>query len=108
MSDKQISSQIQNEATEKQTEKPKSSTNRLKGSERQKMLINYIKDGTVPEGFYVITTKKGTIQFRKVKETDPEKLIKKYEDKIKKLKEQPKTSEPDTESSESSPKPENN
>ena len=63
------------------------SSARIKGSERQKMLINYVKDGTVPEGFYVITTKKGTIQFRRIKDNSPETQIKKYEEKIKKLKE---------------------
>ena len=59
------------------------SDNRLKGSERQKMLINYVKDGIVPEGFYVKTTKNGMIQFRRIKETNSEALIQKYEEKIK-------------------------
>ena len=59
------------------------SDNRLKGSERQKMLINYIKDGTVPEGFYVKIAKNGMIQFRRIKETNSEALIQKYEEKIK-------------------------
>lgn len=58
----------------------------LKGSERQKMLINYVKEGIVPEGFYVKETKSGMIQFRRIKEKTPDALIKKYEDKIKKLK----------------------
>ena len=57
------------------------SDNRLKGSERQKMLINYVKDGIVPEGFYVKTTKNGMIQFRRIKETNSEALIQKYEEK---------------------------
>ena len=61
------------------------SDNRLKGSERQKMLINYVKDGIVPEGFYVKTTKNGMIQFRRIKETNSEALIQKYEEKIKVL-----------------------
>ena len=64
------------------------SDNRLKGSERQKMLINYVKDGIVPEGFYVKTTKNGMIQFRRIKESNNEVLIQKYEEKIKKLKTQ--------------------
>ena len=58
---------------------------RLKGSERQKMLVDYVKEGTVPEGFYVKISKNGLIQFRKIKQKDPESLIKKYEEKIKKL-----------------------
>ena len=61
---------------------------KLKGSERQKMLIDYVKNGTVPEGFYVITTKKGTIQFRHKKTNDTNSLIQKYEEKIKKLRNQ--------------------
>ena len=64
------------------------SDNRLKGSERQKMLINYVKEGIVPEGFYVKTTKNGMIQFRRIKESNNEVLIQKYEEKIKKLKTQ--------------------
>ena len=64
------------------------SDNRLKGSERQKMLINYVKDGIVPEGFYVKTTKNGMIQFRRIKETNSEALIQKYEEKIKILRAQ--------------------
>lgn len=60
----------------------------LKGSERQKMLIDYIKNGIVPEGFYVLETKSGTIQFRRKKNKDPEYLIEKYENKIKKLREE--------------------
>jgi len=67
--------------------RPKQNSPKLKGSDRQKMLVNYVKDGTVPEGFYVITTKKGTIQFRRKKECDTDKQIQKLEEKIKKLKE---------------------
>jgi len=59
----------------------------LKGSERQKMLINYIKEGIVPEGFYVKEAKNGTIQFRRIKKKDPQSLIEKYEKKIEELKE---------------------
>ena len=51
----------------------------LKGSERQKMLINYIKEGIVPEGFYVKEAKNGTIQFRRIKNKDPKSMIEKYE-----------------------------
>ena len=43
-------------------------TKRIKESERRKMLMNYAKDGTVPEGFYVVKTKKDQIQFRHKKE----------------------------------------
>lgn len=43
-------------------------TKRVKESERRKMLMNYAKDGTVPEGFYVVKTKKDQIQFRHKKE----------------------------------------
>ena len=50
------------------------------------MLIDYIKDGTIPEGFYVKTTKNGMIQFRRIKENNKDSLIQKYEEKIKKLK----------------------
>jgi hypothetical protein len=59
----------------------------LKGSERQKMLINYIKEGIVPEGFYVKEAKNGTIQFRRIKNKDPKSMIEKYEKKIEELKE---------------------
>ena len=61
-------------------------TTKLKGSDRQKMLIEYVKNGTVPDGFYVITTKKGLIQFRRKKDNDVEKQIQKLEEKIKELK----------------------
>ena len=44
-----------------------SRTNRVKDSERQRMLINYLKDGTVPEGFYVLKTKDNRLQFRRIK-----------------------------------------
>ncbi|MGI6156065.1 MAG: hypothetical protein ACOYEB_09080 [Enterococcus lemanii] len=59
----------------------------LKGSERQKMLINYIKEGIVPEGFYVKHTKNGTIQFRRIKKKDTQSMIEKYEKKLEELKE---------------------
>ncbi len=41
---------------------------RLKESVRQKMLIDYAKNGTVPENYYIKTMKDGRIQFRRVKE----------------------------------------
>jgi len=59
----------------------------LKGSERQKMLINYVKEGIVPEGFYVKHTKNGTIQFRRIKKKDTQSMIEKYEKKLEELKE---------------------
>ena len=60
---------------------------RLKNSERQKMLIEYVRNGVVPEGFYVKHCKNGTIQFRRVKNDNPEALIERYEEKIRKLRE---------------------
>lgn len=63
---------------------------KLKGSERQRMLIDYIKNGTVPDGFYVLNSKTG-IQFRRIKNKDPASLIKKYEKKIEVLKSESNT-----------------
>ena len=36
---------------------------RIKDSQRQKMLIDYVKNGIVPDGFYVKTMKDGRVQF---------------------------------------------
>ena len=41
---------------------------RIKDSQRQKMLIDYVKNGIVPDGFYVKTMKDGRVQFRRVKQ----------------------------------------
>ncbi|NLL66115.1 MAG: hypothetical protein GX236_00250, partial [Clostridiaceae bacterium] len=50
------------------------------------MLINYVKEGIVPEGFYVKHTKNGTIQFRRIKKKDTQSMIEKYEKKLEELK----------------------
>ena len=42
-------------------------TGKIKASQRTKMLLDYVKTGIVPEGFYVITDKNNRIQFRKIK-----------------------------------------
>ena len=53
---------------------------RIKDSERQKMLIDYVKTGYVPDGFYVKQMKDGRIQFRRVKKpADKEILLHKIE-----------------------------
>lgn len=41
---------------------------RIKDSERQKMLVNYVKEGIIPDGFYVKVMKDGRIQFRRIKQ----------------------------------------
>ena len=43
-------------------------TGKIKASQRTKMLLDYVKTGIVPEGFYVITDKNDRIQFRKIKQ----------------------------------------
>ena len=43
-------------------------TGKIKASQRTKMLLDYVKTGIVPEGFYVITDKNNRIQFRKIKQ----------------------------------------
>ena len=40
---------------------------RIKESERQRMLMDYVRDGTIPEGFYVKKMKDDRIQFRRIK-----------------------------------------
>lgn len=59
---------------------------------KTKMLMDYVKSGIVPEGFYVITDKKDRIQFRKIKQPLTEEAIKqkiiKLEEKIEALKAQ--------------------
>lgn len=42
-------------------------SSRLKEGKRQQMLMDYVKKGDVPEGFYVKNAKDGRIQFRKIK-----------------------------------------
>ena len=61
---------------------------KLKASERQKFLVNYLKDKSVPEGYYVKQTKNGVIQFRRIKQNDTLLKIQKLEEKLKLLKEQ--------------------
>ena len=67
-------------------------TGKIKASQRTKMLLDYVKTGIVPEGFYVITDKNNRIQFRKIKQPlDVEGIkqkILKLEAKIKELKSQ--------------------
>lgn len=62
---------------------------RIKDSIKQKWLVDYIKSGAVPEGYYVKETKNNTIQFRRIKQPptndDIEKKIKRLEAKIKQL-----------------------
>ena len=50
-----------------QPSKPK----RLSATQKQRMLVDYLKDGSVPEGFYVHVQKNGIIQFRRKKEKKP-------------------------------------
>ena len=45
-------------------------TNRIKESERRIMLMDYARDGTIPDGFYVVKTKKNQIQFRHQKASE--------------------------------------
>ena len=64
---------------------------RIKESERQIMLMNYLNDKTVPEGFYVKTMADGRIQFRRIKPTltkeeETKRKIEMYEKKIQELK----------------------
>lgn len=67
-------------------------TGKIKNKEKTKMLIDYVKTGTIPEGFYVIKDKNENIQFRRLKNpTDPESIKQKIiclENKIKELKSQ--------------------
>ena len=44
---------------------------RLSATEKQRMLVDYLKDGTVPEGFYVHKQKNGIIQFRHIRQPKP-------------------------------------
>lgn len=70
---------------------------RLKNSERQKMLVDYVKNDIVPEGFYVKIMKNGNIQFRRVKQElnneDINRKINFYETKINELKSKIKNEE---------------
>ena len=79
-------------------------TGKIKASQRTKMLLDYVKTGIVPEGFYVITDKNNRIQFRKIKQPLDDEGIKqkilKLEAKIKELKTQlvnkPEVTKPQT------------
>ena len=77
---------------------------RLSSTTKQRMLIDYLKDGTVPEGFYVHVQKDGIIQFRRKKEKKPnnniismkdavEAKIKRYEQRIASLRAQQESEE---------------
>ena len=60
---------------------------RLKDSERRKMLVAYLRDGSVPEGFYVKVMKNDNISFRKLRPVlSKEEKITRLERQIKKLK----------------------
>ena len=60
---------------------------RLKDSERRKMLVDYLRDGSVPEGFYVKVMKNDNISFRKLRPTlSKEEKIMRLEKQIEKLK----------------------
>ena len=48
---------------------------RIKDSQRQKMLVDYVKEGKVPDGFYVKTMKDGRIQFRRVKQPATKEIL---------------------------------
>lgn len=67
---------------------------RLSSTEKQRMLVQYLEDGTVPEGFYVHKQKDGIIQFRHKRQPKPapkdpvqsnEAKIKLYKQKIAEL-----------------------
>ena len=61
----------------------------IKASTKQKWLTEYIKDGKVPDGYYVHTMKDGRVQFRKAKQPLNDEQIRRkislYETKIKDL-----------------------
>ena len=72
---------------------------RLKDSERRKMLVDYLRDGSVPEGFYVKVMKNDNISFRKLRPTlSKEEKIMRLEKQIEKLK-QPETEQTTSDSS---------
>lgn len=48
---------------------------RIKESQRQKMLVDYIKEGKVPEGFYVKEMKDNRIQFRRIKQPATKEIL---------------------------------
>lgn len=63
---------------------------KLTNKQKTKMLLDYVKSGITPEGYYVITDKNERIQFRRIKkpldqEAVRQKIIK-LEDKINALK----------------------
>ena len=60
---------------------------RLRDSERRKMLVDYLKDGSVPEGFYVKVMKNDNISFRRFRPVlNKEEKIMRLERQIEKLK----------------------
>ena len=60
---------------------------RLRDSERRKMLVDYLRDGSVPEGFYVKVMKNDNISFRRLKPAlNKEEKIRRLERQIEKLK----------------------
>ncbi|EAX75961.1 hypothetical protein TVAG_419300 [Trichomonas vaginalis G3] len=65
-------------------------TTKVTEAMKQKFLVEYIKSGAVPEGFYVHTMKDGRVQFRKIKQPlDKEGILRKiklHEDNIAELK----------------------
>ncbi|EAX82905.1 hypothetical protein TVAG_374480 [Trichomonas vaginalis G3] len=65
-------------------------TNKVTEAMKQKFLVEYIKSGTIPEGFYIHTMKDGRVQFRKIKQPlDREGILRKiklHEDNIAELK----------------------
>lgn len=65
---------------------------RLTDSERKKMLVAYLKDGSVPEGFYVKLMKNDNISFRRHKPAlNNEEKIRQLERRIEKLKQADRT-----------------
>ncbi|EAX74006.1 hypothetical protein TVAG_353150 [Trichomonas vaginalis G3] len=65
-------------------------TTKVTEAMKQKFLVEYIKSGTIPEGFYIHTMKDGRVQFRKIKQPlDREGILRKiklHEDNIAELK----------------------
>ena len=91
---------IMSEEPISQPPKPK----RLSSTTKQRMLVDYLKDGTVPEGFYVHIQKDGIIQFRRKKEKkannsiismkeDVQAKIKRYQQRIASLQAQAEQAE---------------
>ncbi|EAY16515.1 hypothetical protein TVAG_348250 [Trichomonas vaginalis G3] len=64
-------------------------TTKVTEAMKQKFLVEYIKSGAIPEGFYIHTMKDGRVQFRKIKQPlDKEGILRKiklHEDNIAEL-----------------------